>query len=152
MVNTICVPFDAFFAGLNGMPLRAVGFPYIRFVRTIGPAVNLHVGGHHEGGIKAHAELANNIDILFGLVLLLESERAALCDHAEVVFQLLLRHAAAIVRNGQGAVLLIDGKLDGKIIAVEARITVGQRMVIELINRIAGVGDQLTERKISLWV
>ena len=64
--------------------------------------------GHHEGGVEAHAELADDVGGVLPAVLLLgqlllELEGAAAGDGAQVLLQLLLRHADAVVGDGQGA-------------------------------------------------
>ena len=62
--------------------------------------------GHHKGGVEAHAELADDVGGVLPAVLLLgqlllELEGAAAGDGAQVLLQLLLRHADAIVGDGQ---------------------------------------------------
>ena len=52
--------------------------------------------GHHEGGVEAHAELADDVGGAVLLHALLELEGAAACDGAQVLLQLLLRHALFI--------------------------------------------------------
>ena len=89
----------------------------------------------HEGRIEANAKLANDVGII-GLVLLLECQRTALCDGAEVVFQLFLGHTDAVILHGQDAVFLIAGNEDAEIALVHAHGGIGQALVVELIDSI----------------
>ena len=85
-------------------------------------------------------------------MLFLEGERAALGDGAEVFVQLVLGHADAVVRDGQGAFVLVRGDADFEVFAALADLVVRQREEIELIHRIAGVADELTQKDLFMRV
>ena len=99
--------------------------------------------GHHEGGIKAHAELSDDGDVvlpgLLGIHFALELVGAALGDDAEVLLGLVLSHADAVVGNGDGALVLVDGDADAVIRALKTDLVVGQGQVAELVDSVRRV-------------
>ncbi|MPM74934.1 hypothetical protein SDC9_121923 [bioreactor metagenome] len=107
---------------------------------------------HHKGGIEPDAELADDIHRVARVVLFFEGERAALGDGAEVFVQLVLRHADAVVRDGQGSLVLVRCDADFEILAAFADLVVRQREEIELIHRVAGVADELTQEDLFVRV
>ena len=84
----------------------ARGFPNRRLLAFL-VRIDRHLVRHHERGIEPDAELPDHVDVLGVLQLLRKRARAALCNRAEVAFQLLRRHAAAVVRHGQRALRLV---------------------------------------------
>ena len=113
--------------------------------------------GHHEGGVEAHAELADDVGGVLPAVLLLgqlllELEGAAAGDGAQVLLQLLLRHADAVVGDGQGAGELVGGEGDLEVGAVQPHLVVGEGLVGQLVHRVAGVGDQLPQENLLVGV
>ena len=141
------------FAGRNGVAVGAGGLPQKRFLTAPGPRNDLHVIGHHEGGVKAHAELADHIHVvLFVPQLLLELERAAFGDGAQVAFQLLTGHADAVVGDGEGARVLVGDQGNFQVAAAGGDGAVCQGAVSKLVLRVAGVGDQLPEKDFLVGV
>ena len=138
-------------AGGEGVPVRAVGGPLPRLVGAVGPGGDGDVVGHHEGGVEAHAELADDVGGVLGQ-LLLELEGAAAGDGAQVLLQLLLRHADAIVGDGQGAGNLVGGEGNFEVGAVQPHLIVGEGLVGQLVHRVAGVGDQLPQEDLLVGV
>ena len=142
-----------FFARLHRVALDPFGFPTIRLVAAVGAGDDCDQIAHHERGIKAHAKLTDDVHIVgFLLLLIFESKRAALGDHAEVVFQLLFGHADAGIPNGQGAVLFVHRNVDGKIFAIHILQMLFQRAVVQLVHRVAGVGDQLAQKDFFMGI
>ena len=133
----------------GALPLDALFFAV--FLRDNGDLV-----GHHEGRIKAHAELADDGYIvffrLFGTHVVFEFERSALCDDAEVLLGLLLAHADAVVGHGDGARVLVDGDADAVVGSVKADLVVRQRDVAQLVYRVGCVGDDLSEEYLLVGV
>ena len=72
-------------------------------------------------------------------MLLLESQRAALCDGSKIFLQFLAGHAAALVADRKGTRLLIGSDLYGKIVAAESGISGLHCVVVELVRRVAGI-------------
>ena len=96
-----------FFARFHGVTLSAPAGPFPSLIAAISAADHGDAVAHHKGRIEAHAKLADDLNILFGLVVLLKVQRTAFRNRTQVVFQLVLRHAAAIVRDGQRPRFLI---------------------------------------------
>ena len=135
----------------DGIPVGAVRLPGPGFVTAIRLGNDLDMVRHHKSGIEPDAELADDVDILFRFILLFESEGTALGDGAEVVFQLLGGHAAAVVRYGQRPGFLIRGQADVKVFPGHP-VVFGQRLIIHLVQRVAGVGDQLPQEDLVVGV
>ena len=140
------------FTGLNGIPLHTGGVPAPGFVAAIGTAHHGDIVADHKGGVEAHAELADNIDILLLFVLLLEVQRTALGDDAQIVVQLVFGHTHAVIGDSQGTLVLVGFNGDGEIIPVQTGIAIFQGAVIKLVNGVAGVGDQLAEKDFLMGI
>ena len=144
-----------FFTGGEGVAVRPGGLPLPRLVRAVGPGDHRHPVGHHEGGIEAHAELADDVGlvplVLLGQ-LLLELERAAAGDGAQVGLQLLLGHADAVVGDGEGTLLLVRDQRNFEVSPVQTHLIVGEGLVGQLVHRVAGVGDELPEENLLVGV
>ena len=115
---------------------------------------NGHGVGDHEGGVEAHAELTDDVHARAAVLvqLLLELEGAALGDRAEILLHLLLAHADAVVRDGQQAELLIHAEVNREILAVQADVLIGQGEIGQLVDRVAGVGDELAQENLLVGV
>ena len=101
--------------GGDGVAVSAAALPLHALVAAVFAADDGDLVRHHEGGVEAHAELADDGDVLPGLFLVhfvLELERAALGDDAQVVFGLLHGHADAVIPDGDGARFLVDDDVD----------------------------------------
>ena len=136
--------------------VRAGGLPLIGLLRTVLLRADGDAVGDHERGVEAHAELADDVDIGVLLVLFLgllaELVGTRRRDDTEVVFKLFAAHADAVIRDRQRAVLLVDRHRDGKIAAVHADLVVRQRDVTELVDSVAGVGNDLAQEDLLVRV
>ena len=125
---------------------------------VLGAGVDLDVLCHHEGGIEAHAELTDHVHIGRGLALLalihglLEGECAALRYGAQILLQLLLRHAAAVVRDGQGPGGFAGGQPNEVIASVHALAAVLHGGVVPFINGVARIADQLPQKNLLMGI
>ena len=107
-----------------------------------------------ERRIEADAELADHRDVLLllGRQRLHQLLRARARDRAEVRDQVVLRHADAVVADRQRALLLVGDQFDAQLgVAAEDR-RVGQRLQVEVVDRIARVADQLAEEHLAMAV
>ena len=115
---------------------------------------NRNLVGHDKARVKAHAKLADQL----GVSLLVAAELAhkvfgaALGDGAQVVDGFLLRQANAVVGDGQGFGVLIEGDLD-----LEFRVTLIQTTIVDgfkaqLVAGIRRVGDQLAQENFLVGV
>ena len=141
--------------GGDGVPVGPVGLPHEGLVAAVGLGDDGDRVGHHEGGVEAHAELADDVDVLPLVLLvhlLLELEGAAVGDGAQVVLQLLLGHAHAVVGDGEGALLLVGDDGDFQLTAVHRHLVVGEGLIGQLVLRVAGVGDKLPEENLLVGV
>ena len=130
-------------ARLNRIAVRTVRLPDISLRFTARLRDDANIGCNHERCIEANAELSDDIGVI-GLVFLLEGQRTALCDDAQIVFQLILRHADAVVRDGQRARIGVRGQADFIAVFRNKR-CIGQRTEMALVNRVARIGDQLAQ-------
>ena len=135
----------------DGVALGALALPLPGGVAAIGPADHRDLAGHHEGRVEAHAELADDVDVI-GLVLFLEVEAAAAGNGAQVLFQLLLGHADAVIGEGDGAVFLIQRQVDLIVLLAAGHRMVGEAFEIELVNGVAGVADELPQKDLLVGV
>ena len=112
-------------ARLNGVAVCAVGSPLPAGLLAPLLGDDGNGGGNHEGGVEAHAELTDDVDVLVLFHGLLEAQRAGLADGAQVFFHLLLVHANAVVGNGEDAFLLVAGDGDFQVIPADVHAAVG---------------------------
>ena len=140
--------------GLDGVALDAVGGPAQALVGAEGARDHADRLGHHEGGVEAHAEAADDVDgvaLLVG-VGLLELLGAGVGDGAEVLLELVGGHADAVVRDSEGAGVLVVGERDGEVLLVDFGGGVGQALEVELVDGVGGVGDELAQEDLAVGV
>ncbi len=82
----------------NGVAVRPGGLPLVSGVAAELPGADRHLIADHEGRIKAHAELADNVGSRRRLQLLTELEGTAGGDDAQILLQIVSFHADAVVR------------------------------------------------------
>ena len=109
---------------------------------------------HDEGRVEAHPKLANELGVLLLITgeLLEKPGRAGARDRTQVLDQLLPIHADAIVLNGEGSGVLIEGQANAQITVFAEPLGVAQGLEAELIHRIRGVRDQLSKKYLSVGV
>ena len=120
---------DRIAVGTGGLPLpRLVCAVLLRHDRDL--------LRHHERGIEAHAELADDVDVVLLFHLGLELQRAAVGDGAEVFLHLFPAHADAVIGDGQCARVLIHRETDDEIAAAQADVFIRQRLIGQLVDRV----------------
>ena len=82
----------------------------------------LNLVADHECGIEANAELTDDVNVLFLLVIIFKIERTALCDSAEVLLELLAVHTDTVIGNREGSCLLIGLNFDCEVTSVESEV------------------------------
>ena len=137
---------------LNGIAVSTVRNPLPGGILTVLLCDDGDGGGHHEGGVEAHAELADDVDVLLLFHGLLEAQRTGLGNGAQVFFQFITAHADAVVGNGKGTAVLIPGDGDGKVLPGNAHLVIGQGRVGQLINGIGGIGDDLPQKDLPVGI
>ena len=140
----------------HGVAVRAGGLPAVGLLFAVLLRENGDLIGDHEGGVESYAELADDVDIGLLLVLFLRLLAELIGtgggDHAEVVFKLFFTHADAVIGNGQRAVFLVDRHGDSEIAAVHADLVIRQRNIAELVDGVAGVGDDLAQEDLLMCI
>ena len=137
----------------DGETLRAFTLPLVGFLGAVCAANDGNALCDHEGGIKADAELTDDLGLLLvHRVFFFKAERAAVRDRAEVLHKLFPRHAAAVVGDRQCTVRFIRVDLDTEVACIHSCRAIGQRAVIELVDRIAGVADQLAQEDFFMGI
>ena len=143
---------DIVLVGLGqGVALNAGGFPLPGGILALGAGNDGHFLGNHKGRVEADAELTDDVDIV-ALVLGLEVERTRLGDGAQVLFQFVLRHADAVVADGQRAALLIGLNVDLQVIFRDADRRVGQALEVALVASVRSVGNQLAQEDLAVCI
>ena len=137
----------------DGVAVGAGGLPHVGGVGAVLAGHHGDVVRHHERGVEAHAELADDVGVL-GVVahFLLEAVGAGGGDDAQVVLQVLLVHADAVVGHREKTVILVNLQLDAEILAGHAHRLVRQGLVAQLVTGVAGVGDDLPQENFLVGV
>ena len=111
--------------------------------------------GHHEGGIEADAELADQGHVLLRVARQRadEGRGARARDGAEIVDQLVVAHADAVIGNGEACGLASSGVSDDAEFGVAGdELGLGQRQIAQPVAGIRRVGDQLAQEDLLLAV
>ena len=139
---------------LDGVALDAVGFPGPGLVAAVGLRHHAHGLRHHERAVEAHAELADDVDVVALLlgVLLLEGHGIGMGDGAQVAIQVLLRHADAVVGHGDGAGVLVEGDVDAELVLRQLDAGVGEAFEVQLVDGVRRVGDELAQEDLAVGV
>ena len=138
--------------GFNGVAVSAVADPFPGLVLAVLFGDNGDGGGNHEGGVEAHAELADDVHILLLFHGLLEGQAAGLGDDTQVLLHVLPGHADAVIGNHQDPAALVPGDGDGELIPGNANLVIGQGGVGQLVDGIGGVGNDLPEEDLPVGV
>ncbi len=138
----------------DGVAFHAVAFPCPSLVGAPGARHHAHLGRHHERGIEADAELADDVDVLALLlgVVGLEGLAVGMRDGAQVLVQLVFRHADAVVRHGDGAGVLVEGHVDAQVVLAHLDVLVGQAAEVQLVDCIRRVGHELAQEYLAVRV
>ena len=131
------------FAFAGGFPEHAVFRLVARRTGTHG-----HFVRHDEGRIEADAELTDQLAILRLVRTHRFEERfgAGFGDGAEMVDNLFPVHTDTVIGDGQGAVVFIKRNPHAQLAVSLIQIRLRQRAETQLIGRIRGVGNQLTQK------
>ena len=138
----------------DGVALNAVGFPRPRLVAAERTGNDAHLGGDHEAGVEADAELADDVDVVTLLLGVVGLERLGIgvCDGAEVLVELVLRHADAVVRDGDGAGTLVEADVNGQLVLGKLHVGIRQALEIEFIDGVGRVRDELAKEDLAIGV
>ena len=116
--------------GRDGIAVCALAVPLHTLGLTELAGDDGHLIGNHERGVEAHAELADDGEILilrlFAVHFALELEGTALGDDAEVGLRLRHGHTDAVIPHGDGTGILVQDDVDPEIVPVQAYRVIGQ--------------------------
>ena len=138
----------------DGVALNAVGFPRPCLVAAESAGDDAHLGGNHEAGVEADAELADDVDVVALLLGVVGLERLGIgvCDGAKVLVELVLRHADAVVGDGDGASILVEADVNGQLILGKLHVGIRQALEIKLVDRIGRIRDELAKEDLAIGV
>lgn len=88
--------------------------------------------------------------VRFGL--LHEGLGAGFGDGAEIVDELGLAHADAIIGDRQGLGRLVGGDGDGEIGIAGNEVGLGDRLIAQFVERIGGIGDELAQEDVAVGI
>ena len=131
--------------------VRPVGLPAVRLLLAVRLRDDRHLVGHHECGVETNAELTDDVDV-FILDVFLEVQAAALGDDAQVLVEILLGHADAVIADRQRAGVFIRRDADREVLACKTGDVLAHALVVELVDRIAGIADQLAQKDFLMRV
>ena len=139
---------------LDGVALHAVAFPGPGLVAAVRLRHDAHLGRHHERGVEAHAELADDVHVVaLGVgVVGLELHAVGVRDGAQVAVELVLRHAQAAVRHGDGARVLVERHADAQLVLAQLDVLVGEAAEVQLVHRVRRVRDELAQEDLAVRV
>ena len=137
---------------LHAVAIGAVGHPLVGLVRAVLLGDHGDFRGHHKGGVEAHAKLADDVNVLFLLHGLLEAQRAGLGNGTQVFFHFFQAHADAVIGHGKGAVFLVPGDGNGKLIPGNAHLFIGQGGIGQLVDGIGGIGDDFPQENLPVGI
>ena len=107
---------------------------------------------HHEGGVEAHAELTDHLGSVGALLHRLEELlRAGRGDRADVLLDLLARHADPVVRDDNRLGLLVRREADlvGSLVGLRR---IGQRLEAVAVDGVRNVRNQFAEEDLLLRI
>ena len=134
----------------NGIFPFAGGFPEHAVLRFIARRTGTHGHfiRHDEGRVEADAELADQLAVfrLVGTHRFQKRFGAGFGDSAEMIDNLFPVHADTVIGDGQGAVVFIKRNPHAQLAVSLIQIRLRQRAETQLIGRIRGVGNQLTQK------
>jgi hypothetical protein len=115
--------------------------------------ITFTLAGDHERGVEAHAELADDVDViaLRGLFGLLELQAVGMGDGAQVLLQLVGVHADAVVGHRDGAGVLVE---ETRIFSssLPSWICGRQALEVQLVLGVGRVRDQLAQEDLAVRV
>jgi len=140
--------------GRDRISPHAIRLPGEGLFRTIGAADHADLGGNHEAGVEANAKASDDVHVgaLVLGVLLLELLGAGMRDGAEVLVELGLGHAHAVVAHRDGACVLVKRQAYGQLVIVELDVRIGEAHEGELVDGVGGVGHELSQEDLLVGV
>ena len=111
---------------------------------------DVHRLRHHEGAVEAQSEVADD-GVGVVLVFLQEVIGAREGNLVDVLVNLLLGHAHAVVADGDGALLLVEGDADGQVAQLAVEVAL-QLHGLQLLRGIDGVRHHLAQENLMVGI
>ena len=142
------------FGGLDAEAGLAVAAPPPRSFFTRLARDHLHVIGHHENGVKAHTELADEVGILLRIARELREKvlGAGTRDGAQVRDEIVLVHADAGVGDREPVVALVQLQVDARVKRQRLVDLIRQGQMTQLVERVRAVGDELAKKDLRMGI
>ena len=142
-------------AVLDGVRARAVGLPLVGGVAAALLGDHAHLVRHHERGVEAHAELADELGQV-GAALLLERRaerlRAGRGDRAEVLLEVFGVHARAVVGDHERLGVLVRHDVDAPRGVVRHELLLGEAQVLRAVDGVGRIRHELAQEDLLLRV
>merc|ERR1712004_955168 len=127
----------------DGERASSRGLPHILFIVVV-LGIDHDLVSHEVGRVEAHTELTNHGGVSSSLESLHERLGARLGDGTQVVDKISLGHANTGINDGEGLGLSVGNNLDVQLLGTLQLGGVSERLVPDLVQSIARVGNQLT--------
>ena len=126
---------------------------YRRCTRLIGKGVDVYLIRYHESGVKAQAEVADDL-ILVGLVLVFCQEigGAGESDLVDILLHLVSGHTKAVVAESQRLLLRVNNDVYFRFVFVRELVLAHHLQLLQLGDGVAAVGNELTEEDIVIRI
>ncbi|MNO58289.1 hypothetical protein D3C76_488440 [compost metagenome] len=110
-------------------------------------AVHVDLVGNDERGVEAHAELTDQVRVLLLVTgeVLHEVGSTGLGNGTQVGDDVFAAHANAVVVERDGAGVLVEAQTNAQIRVAFEQLWLGQGFETQLVSRVRGVGNQLTQ-------
>ena len=134
-------------AGGNGVAVGAGADPLSAGFLTVFQGTDRHLVRNHKGGVKAHAELTDDVGIVLAQIVFfgLELQRAGLCNHAQILLHILCVHTDAVIPHGDGPGVVVHKDFDFEIVFLVGHLIVRQRQIAQLVDSVGRVGNDFPE-------
>ena len=118
------------------------------------PRNHLDAVGDHEDAVEPDAELADQVGVAFGVSRQIGEEilRARARDGAQMLDQILVVHADSVVADGERMLHFVEIQIDARLECQGLVRILGQREVLELVERIGGIRHQLAQKNLRMRI
>ena len=135
------------FGAAVALPVNSLG------ALLVGQGVDVHLVRHHEGGIEAQSEMADDlVRVALVLIFLYEVGCAGEGDLVDVLLHLVRGHAQSIVHEGQGLLLRVHDDVYPRLVPLRQGILAHHVQLLQLRHGVAAVGDQLPVKDVVVVI
>ena len=138
--------------GVGALPVRG---PTGGLIRSGAARKHLDLAGDHEGGIEAHAKLADQLRAFlarFSGEAFHERLRARPGDRAQRLAHFGGSHADAIIFDRQAVLIGVQQNADARLRVIAQQRRHGDAFIAQLLARIGGVGDEFAQEDVTVGI